>query len=76
MIASRFQSDPRRITVLKMKKTFAFLVALLSSVSTWAQDGGIVHDSEYRFLAAQHGEKWAAQDGAIDARLAEMRQEL
>jgi arylsulfatase len=39
-----------------------------------AQDGGIVHDGEYRFLAAQHGEKWAEQDATIDAKLAEIRQ--
>jgi arylsulfatase len=57
-----------------MKRTFAFVVALLSSLSTLAEDGGIVHDGEYRFLAAQHGEKWADQDAAIDAKLAEIRQ--
>ncbi len=33
----------------------------------------IVHDGEYNFLAAQHGDRWAKQDKEIDARLAEIR---
>jgi arylsulfatase len=32
----------------------------------------IVHDAEHYLLAAQHGEKWASEDEAIDAKLAEM----
>ena len=34
----------------------------------------IVHDAEYYVLEAQHGEKWAAEDKALDARLAELRE--
>ena len=37
------------------------------------QDNGIVHDGEYRFLAAQHAQKWAEQDAAVDTKLAEIR---
>jgi arylsulfatase A-like enzyme len=33
----------------------------------------IVHDSEYYILEAQHGQKWAAEDKALDAKLAELR---
>ena len=33
----------------------------------------IIHDGEYRFLQAQHGEAWAKQDTEIDAKLAEIR---
>jgi arylsulfatase A-like enzyme len=33
----------------------------------------IVHDAEYYILEAQHGEKWRAQDVALDERLAELR---
>lgn len=33
----------------------------------------IIHDGEYRFLEAQHGEKWAAEDKDIDVKLAEIR---
>jgi arylsulfatase len=33
----------------------------------------IVHDAEYYVLEAQHGERWAAQDKALDKKLAELR---
>jgi arylsulfatase len=33
----------------------------------------IIHDGEYFFLKAQHGEKWVKEDKEIDARLAEIR---
>ena len=33
----------------------------------------IVHDGEFNFLLAQHGEKWAMQDKNIDAELAGIR---
>lgn len=32
----------------------------------------IVHDAEHYLLEAQHGEKWALEDKAIDAKLAEL----
>ncbi|HEY2620401.1 MAG TPA: sulfatase-like hydrolase/transferase [Acetobacteraceae bacterium] len=34
----------------------------------------IVHDSEYYILEAQYGERWAAEDKDLDAKLAELRQ--
>ena len=34
---------------------------------------GVVHDSEYYILDAQNGQKWTAEDKALDARLAELR---
>lgn len=39
-----------------------------------AQDGKIIHDSEYYVLEAIHGEAWAIEDNDLDARLAEMRE--
>jgi arylsulfatase len=33
----------------------------------------IVHDGEYYFLEAKHGEKWAKEDKVIEAKLAEIR---
>lgn len=33
----------------------------------------IVHDGEYYFLKAQHGQKWAKEDKEIDAKLTEIR---
>jgi arylsulfatase len=37
-----------------------------------AQDASIVHDAEYYILEAQHGERWAAEDQELDAKLAEL----
>ncbi|MDH3998045.1 MAG: sulfatase-like hydrolase/transferase [Desulfuromonadales bacterium] len=34
----------------------------------------IIHDGEYYFLKAQHGEKWANEDKEIDQMLAEIRE--
>ncbi len=39
-----------------------------------AQDSPIITDGEFNFLQAQFGEKWAAQDIEVDARLAELRE--
>ena len=33
----------------------------------------IIHDAEHYVLAAQHGEKWAQEDQALDKRLAELK---
>ncbi len=33
----------------------------------------IIHDGEFNYIKAQHGEKWAKQDKTIDAKLAEIR---
>jgi arylsulfatase len=47
---------------------------LLAAEPAIAQDGKqIIHDAEHNILAAQHGERWAEEDKAIDARLAEIR---
>ena len=44
------------------------LVAATAMVGATAQAGKeIIHDAEYYVLKAQHGEKWAEQDKAIDA---------
>jgi arylsulfatase len=56
-------------------KTYLPLLSALATAICWgsvlAQD--IVHDGEYRFLQAQHGDRWAEQNDTIDARLAEIR---
>ena len=51
------------------------LLTLGSSLmcSTLAQGSKIVHDAEYYILEAQNGERWAAEDVAIDQKLAELR---
>ncbi len=38
-----------------------------------AQDGDIVRDAEFYILEQQHGERWAQEDTALDAKLAEFK---
>ena len=49
------------------------LALLASSSLVVAANGKIVHDAEYYVLEAQNGEKWAAEDKSLDARLAEFQ---
>ncbi len=42
-------------------------IALGAFVNAGAAE--IIHDAEYYVLEAQHGEKWAAEDEALDAKL-------
>ena len=59
----------------RSKHWFAFgLAALLlvtGAVTVQAKD--IIHDAEYYVLEAQYGEKWAAEDKALDVKLAELK---
>ena len=52
------------------------LILILSARTVWAQDAnrGIIHDAEYYILEAQNGQKWAAEDKALDAKLAELKE--
>jgi len=52
----------------------AFAAALIAALApvTSAQDQ-IVHDSEFYVLEAQNGERWSAEDGRLDQRLAELK---
>jgi arylsulfatase len=46
-------------------------------VSAWAAPGvakDVVHDAEYYILKAQNGERWAAEDEALNKKLASLRQ--
>ena len=51
------------------RNNFVLIAFLLAGSSTYAAD--IVHDGEYRFLRAQYGEQWDAEDQEIDGMLAE-----
>lgn len=57
--------------ILKSLLAQASVLAASSLLAT--ADKPIVHDGEYNFLQAQHGEKWAAQDKEIDAKLADIK---
>ncbi len=59
------------------KKMIICVAAVLmtggGSIPVMSADNAIIHDGEYQFLEAQYGEKWAAEDKDIDAKLAEIR---
>lgn len=58
-----------------MRKIFSMAAALtLAANPILAEDAKIVRDGEYKFLEAQFGEEWTAQDAEIDARLNEIRE--
>ncbi|MEK6249847.1 MAG: hypothetical protein N2C12_16805, partial [Planctomycetales bacterium] len=59
-----------------MKTVTIYSVAFLSlfaGLSQGAENDPIQHDAEYAILKAQNGEAWAADDQAIDEKLAELR---
>ncbi len=47
--------------------------ALVAMTTTASYAADIVHDAEYYVLDAQNGEKWRAEDQALDQRLSELR---
>lgn len=56
-----------------MKRALVVAATLMLGGSAFAQQGEIIRDGEFRYLEAQHGETWAAQDKEIDAKLADLR---
>jgi len=48
---------------------------LLLGFATTVAAKDIVHDAEYYIIEAQNGERWAAEDKKLDARLAELKKE-
>jgi len=46
-------------------------LALVCAIQASAKE--IIHDAEHYLLEAQHGEKWAAEDAVLDAKLAELK---
>ena len=63
-----------------MKRAIAsissILMVLFLSAAGIAQatDTEIIHDGEYYFLKAQHGEEWAAEDKEVDKMLSVIRE--
>lgn len=59
-----------------MTRTTLFSILLSSLVILLALPAfgdDIIHDAEYYMLHAEHGERWAEEDKAIDTKLAEIR---
>jgi len=53
---------------------FAFVLCSTLVITAYVQAAGeIVHDAEYYILEAQNGEKWAADDKALDKKLRALR---
>jgi arylsulfatase A-like enzyme len=52
------------------------VLAIMSTIGVWGQvlAEDIAHDAEYYILAAQNGEKWAAEDKDLDEQLAAFRE--
>ena len=60
--------------MIKRLAVSGFMMVLASACTASDKSSGpIIHDGEYNFLAATHGEKWAKQDTEIEAKLAEIR---
>ena len=57
----------------KHMKNILTVIAFALAMNMPASAAEIVRDGEFEYLWAQHGEKWAAQDKLIDARLADIR---
>ncbi len=55
------------------KKASDLTPALAQESGTAGADGQIIHDAEYYVLEAQNAEKWAADDKAVDEKLAAFR---
>jgi arylsulfatase len=55
------------------KQVVVLATVFVSFAAGQATAADIVHDAEYYISAQQNGEKWAAQDKELDAKLAEFR---
>ena len=54
--------------------TVISVLALSLTGHVWAKtSANLIHEAEYSILLKQHGEKWAAEDREIDARLETLR---
>ena len=60
---------PLNITILCL----TLMIALGTGLTKASAKSKIVHDAEYYILEAQNGKKWAADDKAVDKKLAQFR---
>jgi len=54
-------------------RIFVVILVFLSGLSVTTQAADIVHDAEYYILEAQNAQRWAVEDGEIDAKLSELK---
>jgi len=55
-----------------MRYSLVLLTLMSLATSTSFGQQRLIHDAEHYLLEAQHGQKWMAEDKAIDAKLAEL----
>jgi len=60
----------------KVFTTSGLIPALVIALAGPASAKDIVHDAEHYILEAQHGEKWAVEDKALDKKLTELRKKF
>ena len=60
--------------ILKKPGLFLASVAALLLPASGAMARDVIHDAEHYVLAAIHGDKWAAEDGELDQKLAALRE--
>jgi arylsulfatase len=60
---------------MKSTRKLVLIAAAIGLICMSAAAKDIVHDAEYYILEAQNGEAWAAEDTALDAKLAELRKQ-
>lgn len=61
----------KSLSVITVVAAAGLVLSCVSSDVSAAKE--IIHDGEFNYLKAQHGEKWAKQDKVIDTKLAEIR---
>ncbi|MFZ9012215.1 MAG: sulfatase, partial [Anaerohalosphaeraceae bacterium] len=59
---------------MKNLMMLVLITALFLAGCGTVQAKEIIHDAEHYILEAQHGEKWSAEDKAIDKKLAELKE--
>jgi arylsulfatase len=67
-------TDIQKEEQMKRKLLILTGLTLMNTLSVWAgsqaDNKKFIHDGEFNYLAAQHGEKWNKEDKLIDAKLA------
>lgn len=61
---------PETPIIMIMKPSTTTILGLAGALALSSAQAEIIHDAEHYILEAQHGEKWAAEDEAIQAKLA------
>ncbi len=62
------------MNIKSIHPVFLFVLAAFALCHGQLYGQPIQHDAEHYMLLAQHGERWASEDAAIAAKLAEVRE--